>query len=73
MRLMKVVRTRNLYMYSTSSLLEPDWEIDSIPIATTAAKHVSCLSPCTYASLCLNLKELELQMLRLFLNNSRLT
>ncbi|XP_073387619.1 uncharacterized protein [Physcomitrium patens] len=40
MRLMKVVRTRNLYMYSRSSLLKPDWEIDSIPAATAGAKHI---------------------------------
>lgn len=40
MRLMKVVRTRNLHMFSKASLLEPDWEIDSIPMATVAAKYV---------------------------------
>lgn len=40
MRLMKVVRTRNLHMYSKSSLMEPDWEINSIPMATKAAKHI---------------------------------
>jgi hypothetical protein len=33
-------------MYSKSSLMEPDWEIDSIPMAMKAAKHVS-LSPRT--------------------------
>ena len=61
MRLMKVVRTRNLQMYSKASLVDPDWEIDSIPMATKAAKHVS-LFPRTFPSLDLNFLEEELML-----------
>jgi len=66
MRLMKVVRTRNLHMYSKASLVEPDWEIDSIPMATAAAKYVSCLSPAKYFPCSLWTKRLKLGLMFLF-------
>ncbi|CAK9233781.1 unnamed protein product [Sphagnum troendelagicum] len=40
MRLMKVVRTNNLSMFSYTSMLSADWEIVSVPMAKSAAKQI---------------------------------
>jgi hypothetical protein len=45
MRLMKVVRTNNLSMFSYTSMLSADWEIVSVPMAKSAAKQVSVTPP----------------------------
>jgi hypothetical protein len=45
MRLMKVVRTNNLSMFSYTSMLSADWEIVSVPMAKSAAKQVSVAPP----------------------------
>lgn len=40
-----MVRTQNLNMFSYSSMLSADWEIDSINEAKAAAKHVHTTYP----------------------------